>query len=303
VTSDTVPTVRTGPVIGLAAQAVLLAALARTVGLGVAGTLAGIAYGLVMYAALTRGLNRSGLATLGQADRVTLVRATLVGAVTALTVDSFTQPAPVAVLVGIAIVALVLDAVDGKVARRTGTATAFGARFDMEVDAFLILVLSAYTAGLVGGWVLAIGAMRYAYVAAAWILPWLRGSLPRRYWWKAVAATQGIVLVVAAADVLPRPLTAAAVAASLALLIASFGNCIWWLWCRRPARPGHEPAAAAAHEQAAVAAPEPAVRGRASGRRHNAPAPRAGDHPLPAAAGTPATLVHAPSRTPGRHTP
>ena len=36
----------------------------------------------------------------------------------------------------------VLDAVDGHVARRTGTATAFGARFDMEVDAFLIVVLS-----------------------------------------------------------------------------------------------------------------------------------------------------------------
>ena len=39
-----------------------------------------------------------------------------------------------------------LDAVDGQVARRTGTVSALGARFDMEVDAFLILVLSVYVA-------------------------------------------------------------------------------------------------------------------------------------------------------------
>ena len=38
--------------------------------------------------------------------------------------------------------ALALDGVDGQVARRTGTASELGARFDMEVDAFLILVLS-----------------------------------------------------------------------------------------------------------------------------------------------------------------
>ena len=163
------PAVRTGPLIGLTGQLVLLAVLARTVGLGVAGWLAGAAYGLVTCAALTRALNRSGRAALGPADRVTLARATLVGGVAALTVDSFARPAPVAVLVVLATVALVLDAVDGQVARRTGTASALGARFDMEVDAFLLLVLSVYVARPLGGWVLAIGAMRYAYVAAGWV--------------------------------------------------------------------------------------------------------------------------------------
>jgi phosphatidylglycerophosphate synthase len=231
-----VPTVRTGPVIGLVAQVVLVAALAGTVGLGAAGWLAGIACGLVTYAALTRGLHRSGTAALGPADRVTLVRATLVGGVAALTVDSFTRPAPVGVLVALAAVALGLDAVDGQVARRTGTASALGARFDMEVDAFGILVLSAYAAGPVGGWVLAIGAMRYGYVAAAWLLPWLRGPLPSRRWAKVVAATQGVVLLVAAADVLPRPLSAAALAVSLALLAESFGRSVGWRWQHRPGR-------------------------------------------------------------------
>jgi phosphatidylglycerophosphate synthase len=230
--------VRTGPMIGLAGQFVLVAALAGAVGLGPAGWLAATTYGLVTYAALARGLHQSGAAALGPADRVTLTRATFVGGATALTVDSFARPAPVVALVALAVVALVLDAVDGLVARRTGTASALGARFDMEVDAFLILVLSAYAARSAGGWVLAIGAMRYAFVAAGWGLPWLRGTLPPRYWRKVVAATQGVVLVFAAAGVLPRPLLSAALGAALALLTESFGRDVGWLWYHRSACAG-----------------------------------------------------------------
>src|SRR5215218_11011335 len=119
------------------------------------------------------GLNRSGSAVLGAANRVTLARASLVGAVTALLADALVGSASVAAAVGLAAVALVLDAVDGWVARRSGTVSALGARFDMEVDAFLILVLSVYVAQSVGPWVLVIGAMRYVFVVVSWVLPWL----------------------------------------------------------------------------------------------------------------------------------
>ena len=44
----------------------------------------------------------------------------------------------VAICIGI----LALDGVDGWLARRFGTETAFGGRFDMEVDAGVIAVLS-----------------------------------------------------------------------------------------------------------------------------------------------------------------
>ncbi|MBM0240395.1 CDP-alcohol phosphatidyltransferase family protein [Micromonospora sp. ATA32] len=199
-----VSTVRTGPVIGLIVQIVLLAGLAWTVGLGGAGWLAGAAYGAVMCVALTRGLRRSGPGDLRPADRVTLTRGVLVGGVAALTVDSFGRPAPVGVMVVLTVVALALDAVDGYVARRTGTASTLGARFDMEVDAFLILVLSLHVAPAAGGWVLTMGAMRYAFVAASWVLPWMRGSLPPRFWRKVVAAAQGIVLAAAMARVAAR---------------------------------------------------------------------------------------------------
>ncbi|MFJ6194689.1 CDP-alcohol phosphatidyltransferase family protein [Micromonospora sp. NPDC092111] len=233
--------VRTGPVVGLTAQTVLLAGLAATVGLDVAGLLAGIGYGIVTCAALDRGLRRRGATRLGPADRVTLARAVLVGGVTALVVAGLGGAAPLAVLVPLTAVALALDAVDGWVARRTGTVSTLGARFDMEVDAFLILVLSVHVAPAVGPWVLAIGGLRYAFVAAGWLLPWMRGTLPPRYWRKVVAAAQGVLLLTAAAEALPRPVAAVVAAVSLALLVESFGHDVGWLWWHRPTRAAQPP--------------------------------------------------------------
>ena len=161
----------------------------------------------------------------------------------------------------LAVVALVLDAVDGWVARRTGTASALGAQFDGEVDAFLILVLSVYVARSAGAWVLAIGAARYAFLAAGWLLPWMRAPLPPRYWRKVVAATQGIVLTVAAADVLPLALTQAALLVALALLAESFGRDVC-VAVEPPARVAPRAAAPAADARAAHAGPRGRVRPR-----------------------------------------
>jgi phosphatidylglycerophosphate synthase len=219
-----------GPSIGLVAQFVIFAGLATSVGLGSAGWLIGTAYAVVLCVALTRAMHRSGTHMLGPANRVTLFRALLVGGVLALVADSLRGPTPVATMVAFAAVALVLDGVDGKVARRTGTSTALGARFDMEIDAILILGLSVYVGERLGWWVLAIGALRYAFVAGQQIMPWLRGRLPHRYSRKVVAATQGIVLVAAASGVLPQILAIVAVAAALATLGWSFGRDTHWLW-------------------------------------------------------------------------
>jgi phosphatidylglycerophosphate synthase len=167
---------------------------------------------------------------LGPANAVTLVRGVLACAVAVLAAQSLTAPAPVPAMVALATIALLLDAVDGRVARHTRTTSAFGARFDLEVDAFLILVLSVYVATTTGWWVLAIGAARYLFVAARLVYPQLRGSAPPRYWCKVVAVLQGVVLTVALADVLPGPVTVATLLAALALLAESFGREAWQLW-------------------------------------------------------------------------
>jgi phosphatidylglycerophosphate synthase len=224
-----------GPATGLIAQVLLLAVLAGTAGLGAAGWVVGVACAVTMAAALARGLARGPGDGLGSASRVTLARATLAVGVAALVADSFSHRTPVALLVTLAAVALALDAVDGWVARRTGTASALGARFDGEVDAFLILALSGYVAATYGAWVLAMGAARYLFLAGEWLLPWMRAPLPPRRWRRIVAAAQGLVLTLAAAEVLPRAFTQALLVAALAALAASVGECTWWLWRRRGA--------------------------------------------------------------------
>jgi phosphatidylglycerophosphate synthase len=231
-------TVQTPPVTVLIAQMLLLAGLALIVGLTGAGLspaawAVGISCGAITSAALTRGLAYYRAARLSPADWVTLVRATFAVGVAALVADSFGEPAQVPLLVSLASVALVLDAVDGWVARRTQTTATLGARFDAEVDAFLILVLSVYVARSVGAWVLAIGAARYAFLVAGWVMPWMRESLPPRYWRKFVAATQGIVLTVAAANIFSPAVNGAALLIALALLAESFGRDVLWLWHNR----------------------------------------------------------------------
>ncbi|HEU5157890.1 MAG TPA: CDP-alcohol phosphatidyltransferase family protein [Streptosporangiaceae bacterium] len=225
------------PAAGAGVILIMLGGLTATTGLGPAGWLAGACFAGGLGATLTLALRRRRSRALGPADHVTLARATLTGCVTALVADTVRAPAPVALLVAVTAVALVLDAVDGHVARRTATESSLGARFDMEVDAFLILVLSVYVAGLLGPWVLAIGAMRYVFAAASRALPWLTAPLPHSMTRKSVAAVQGIVLAVAAADVLPRPAAMAATALALAALAWSFARDVGWLSRHRAAPP------------------------------------------------------------------
>lgn len=229
-------TVRTGVLLGFAGQLAVLTLFSGTVGMSPVGWCVGVTCGLTTVAILSHALIGAGAVALGPANRVTLTRAALVGGVAALVADAFVRSVSVATLLVLSVTALVLDAVDGWVARRTHTASALGARFDMEVDAFLILILSVYVARSVGPWVLAIGAARYALAVAGWLLPWLRAPLPSRFWRKSVAAIQSIVLTAAAADVLPTVVVSSALVAALVLLIESFGRDVAWLSHQRLVR-------------------------------------------------------------------
>ncbi|WP_353952197.1 CDP-alcohol phosphatidyltransferase family protein [Knoellia sp. S7-12] len=190
----------------------------------------GLGCGAVLIALLRRGLGRAWLARLGPADVVTLVRGLMACAVAALTVQLVMGHDVRVAVVAVAVPGLALDGVDGWVARRTSTVTALGARFDGEVDAFLILVLSVAAAPTFGWWVLTGGLARYAFGVAGWVAPWMQGALEFRYWRKVVAAAVGIVLVVAVADVLPRGVALGALVGAHVLLAESFGRDVWSLW-------------------------------------------------------------------------
>jgi len=224
------PAIRLATVLGILATAALLGVVSATAGLSAAGWIAGLATGGTAAALIVAARMRSDQPAMFPADWVTLTRAMLIAGVAGLVADSFVRPLPVAALVTLSTVALVLDAVDGQVARRTGTATPVGACIDAETDAFLILLLSIVVAQDYGGWVLAIGAARYALLVAGWLIPWLAAPLPRRYWGKVVAAVQGIVLTVAASGLLDRRIGMIAVAGALLLLAESFGRNVIWLY-------------------------------------------------------------------------
>lgn len=224
------------PTVGALLQVAVLAALAVLVGLGPFGWLLGVGFTAGTWILLSRSLARTGGHRWGAADTITSGRLILTGGVAALVTDAAFGSVHHGALIGLAAVALALDAADGQVARRTGTTSAFGARFDMESDSVLALVLSVYVAVTVGWWGVLMGLFRYAFVLASWALPWLNAALPPRMSRKVVAASQGVVLVVTAAGLLPAVAAQLAVAVSLASLCWSFAVDIHWLWRRKTAQ-------------------------------------------------------------------
>jgi phosphatidylglycerophosphate synthase len=172
-------------------------------------------------------------ARFGPANAVTLVRLGLVAIVAGLIGVRDTER--VAWLaVALILVATALDGLDGWLARRSRTSSAFGARFDMETDAALILVLSVlvWQHGKAGIWVLACGLMRYAFVAAGWLMAWMAAPLRSTLRGKSVAVGQLVGLGVALSPVVPTPHSTMVSAVTLTALVWSFAVDIRWLWLK-----------------------------------------------------------------------
>ena len=213
----------------------LLAALAALVGrLGAFGPwfqLKALAVFAAAFALVLAGLaTHAPNARFGAANRVTLGRLALIALLAAL-VGEVVADAVAWGCITVATGAALLDGLDGPLARRGGLASDFGARFDMETDALLVLVLSllALHFGKAGAWILAAGLMRYLFVLAARSWPWLARALPPSQRRKTVCVVQIASLIVCLCPVIALPWSRALAAASLALLAASFAIDIAWL--------------------------------------------------------------------------
>lgn len=170
---------------------------------------------------------------LGAANVVTLLRLALVS--TLVIPLASATPAPVAIIV-IATIALILDGVDGRLARRQGLSSRFGGAFDMEVDSVfaLVLALLAFIVGGVGWWVILLGLPRYLFGIAQLALPWLTAPLPPRYSGKVICVVQLVVLIVLQSPWVPGVVAAALTAGVLGALAWSFGRDIVALWRLKP---------------------------------------------------------------------
>jgi phosphatidylglycerophosphate synthase len=199
---------------------------------------AGVVYLVAAAVAIAR-LDRYPKTRFGIANTVTLVR--LVGA--AVFAGFAVEPALLAgaaaawAALAAALALLSLDGVDGFFARRQGLESAYGARFDMEVDALFILVLAliAWRLGETGVWVLGLGLLRYAFVAAAWIWPPLDRPLPWSRRRKTVCVIQVAVLTALLAPVVVPPVSGWLAASAFAALVWSFAVDIRWLLAERRA--------------------------------------------------------------------
>jgi phosphatidylglycerophosphate synthase len=174
---------------------------------------------------------------LGLANRITLGRAAGVALLAGMLGQG--QPAPIVawMATGLTLWLLILDGFDGWAARRQGTCSEFGARFDMETDALLILVLSGLVLqyGKAGPWVLLGGALRYLFIAATLALPWMRRPLPPSRRRQTACVLQIAALLICLPPVLQPPASTLLAAGSLAMLTLSFGVDVVWL--ARRARP------------------------------------------------------------------
>jgi phosphatidylglycerophosphate synthase len=130
--------------------------------------------------------------------------------------------------------ALALDGVDGRLARRLGQESAFGARFDMETDAATVLGLSLliWLCDQAGTWVLAIGLMRYIFVGGGWVWPALAAPLPQRKRRQAVCVVQVAALILAAVPSVSPAWASPLCFVALAGLVYSFAVDVVWLASR-----------------------------------------------------------------------
>jgi phosphatidylglycerophosphate synthase len=178
-----------------------------------------------------RALRAHPFPVLGPANQVTLARAMLVALAVALTGEP-RDPRLAALAIVVAATVAVLDGVDGYFARRSGMASDFGARFDVETDALMVLGLSAlvWQYEKAGAWVLISGLLRYAFVAAGWVLPWVAGPLTPSLRGKTVAVAQTVGLSVALAPFVPVGLSVPVAAATVAALTWSFAVDVGRLW-------------------------------------------------------------------------
>jgi phosphatidylglycerophosphate synthase len=247
----------------------LLAVLSVAVGLAALGLVRAGAPMAAVVALACHGLavilvwrQRERLAgRLGVANALTLVRLAATCVLAGMAVVPALLPAwrwPV-IITALAIAAL--DLVDGRLARRLGQPSAFGATVDGETDAFLVAVLAVLAfhegqrAGSPGAQVLAIGAMRYLMLALQLAQPRLRGQVPSSWLAKWICALQIGALLYCLGPGTParEPLTWVALAA----LVWSFGRDLRHLSRRPGARRPDDPAGAAAASATRSARPPP----------------------------------------------
>ncbi len=143
------------------------------------------------------------------------------------------ESVPLWVLGATVLTVFALDGLDGFVAKRRGEASVFGAYFDMETDAYFVLLagIVLLERGRYGAWILVAGLLRYVYVITLALVP-ARGEEPRSSFGR--HAFTSLMLGLTLGMVLGEPLGTVATALGCGLVTASFVRSFYWSYARAP---------------------------------------------------------------------
>nr|CAD6613567.1 CDP-alcohol phosphatidyltransferase family protein [Rhizobium sp. TCK] len=211
---------------------VAYSAISFHLSLGSATVIAAAVLLLVIFALVIGSLHRHRFDSFGLANTVTAIRSAIVSLVAAAVIVPNAPENASWALVLLVTVALTLDGFDGYLARLQRQESELGARFDMEVDAFLILCLSAavFILDKAGAWVLLIGLLRYAFMMAQYFVPSLTAPLPPSLRRKFVCVVQVAALCLILVPGVMAPISVWLAAVALLLLIYSFAvDCLYLL--------------------------------------------------------------------------
>jgi phosphatidylglycerophosphate synthase len=163
----------------------------------------------------------------GAANGVTALRVGLLGLL------PLAATAGPGVLIGLSLLILAADGLDGWLARRDDLESEFGAFFDMETDALVLLVLCALAAfrGRLPIWILGAGLLRYGFVVLLFLLPPAETTEERSTWARFVFG--GMVCALLASFLLYPILYYPLVALATGALVLSFARSLWRIVPRR----------------------------------------------------------------------
>lgn len=201
------------------AVSVLLVA-AGTMWLRIPGPLLFVGISMLGLLVVTNRTQWTPAGSFGAANGVTAVRVGLLVLLPAAAASPW-------VLIGLSLLILGLDGLDGWLARRHDLVSEFGSFFDKETDALFLLLLCGLASfrGTLPVWILGAGLLRYGFVVAVFLLP-----TPQKTESRSVAAryVYGLTVTTVLASFLLAPGRAVPLAAgAMGALLVSFGHSLW----------------------------------------------------------------------------
>ncbi len=176
-----------------------------------------------------------------RASHITLIRIILSIVMMSLASNSFFDTSVYGesyflnIFILLAFIALILDGVDGFIARKYKESDSFGISFDQEADNLMLLILSlsVYLNKNIGIIIFLIPMYRYIFISSMYRFLWLKRELPKSFIRKFVCIFTSILLIMSHISYLDEYIMINIVFFALFIITFSFAKDIIWLYRKK----------------------------------------------------------------------